>query len=497
MLLLGKSSIRHKLTVIIMAVSTIGVLMTLAAIAAFGIYQMHDNLEKELALNAAVVGDRNAAALIFDDPILAQQNLTRVFDSRRSIHRVCIYRDGVPFAFYFKKSGPNVDCPLMQGDVTNFTDRFVHIFRPIIKRGDTVGHIFIESDLREVSNYRHNLLYVAVAVLIVVAGLSYGLAVWLQGWITTPIQGLARVAEKITERKDYSIRADAPDPRTVGGKNEITTLVQSVNTMLTEIENRNTELLENNRALEEARREAEAANKAKSEFLANMSHELRTPLNAIIGFSEIMEGQAFGPIGDEKYVNYAHDIRGSGQHLLHIINDILDLSKAEAGMLTIKEEEINIKKLMHACIRLQEEMAQKSGITLEIQMDEQMPSLFADRGRMKQILLNLLNNALKFSPEGSTVTMRASLVDGEDSRPQLCLEVEDQGIGMSRKEIEVAMRFFGQVDAGLDRKHEGTGLGLPLSKKLVEMQQGFLHISSRKDQGTTVMVMMPYERLIF
>ncbi len=239
--------------------------------------------------------------------------------------------------------------------------------------------------------------------------------------------------------------------------------------------------------------EAEVANRAKSEFLANMSHELRTPLNAIIGFAEIIMGEVLGPVGNEKYRDYAKDISDSGQHLLEIINDILDLSKIETGQVVLHEEEIDVPESVRACLKLIRERARSAGVDLVADFEsETCPILFADRRMLKQILVNLLSNAVKFTPHGGRVTVS---VDG-DSAAGYILTIADTGIGIAPQDIPKALARFAQIDARLDRRFEGTGLGLPLSKAFVELHGGSLELESEVGVGTTVTIRFPARRVM-
>ncbi len=244
--------------------------------------------------------------------------------------------------------------------------------------------------------------------------------------------------------------------------------------------------------LNEAKDQAEKATVAKSEFLANMSHELRTPLNAIIGFSDTIKEEIFGPLASEKYSEYLVDIRNSGQHLLELINDILDVSVIEAGKLTLEENRIDIASVVDGVLQLIETRAQKNNVVLAKEIDKNLPELWVDERRFKQILINLLSNAVKFSPMGGEVKVTAN-INGTGS---FRLAVIDQGIGMSEEDIDIAMSEFGQVDSGLDRKHEGTGLGLPLSKSLVEAHHGNMHIESEPGIGTKVIIDFPPDKLV-
>ena len=235
---------------------------------------------------------------------------------------------------------------------------------------------------------------------------------------------------------------------------------------------------------------AEAANRAKSEFLANMSHELRTPLNAINGFSELMISSLADTSETRKLAGYARDINESGQHLLQVINDILDLSKIEAGKLELYEDTLDVAVLLKSCMTIMNERIQDRGLDFECDLPEDPLYLWGDERKLKQILINLLSNAVKFTPEGGSVTLE--VCDSEDG--SISFRVIDTGIGMASSSIPQIMEPFTQVDSNLNRKYEGTGLGLPLTKALVDLHGGRLEIHSQLGDGTTAVVCLPPER---
>jgi signal transduction histidine kinase len=243
---------------------------------------------------------------------------------------------------------------------------------------------------------------------------------------------------------------------------------------------------EREESLRRATRAAEAANAAKTRFLANMSHELRTPLNAIIGFSEIIHGELFGPIGNARYLDYSGDILRSGRHLLDVINSVLDLAKSESGKMNLDRRPADIAEVLKDCIPMVREQIAAAGLEFyALGLDKKLP-LLGDPAKLRQIFLNLLSNAMKFTPSGGKVWLEAKLTqDG------VAVIVGDSGIGMSPEDIEVAMQPFGQVDNRLERRYEGTGLGLPLTRAFVELHGGTMTFDSARNQGTRITVLFP------
>ncbi|MCH7710400.1 MAG: PAS-domain containing protein, partial [Proteobacteria bacterium] len=245
-------------------------------------------------------------------------------------------------------------------------------------------------------------------------------------------------------------------------------------------------------ALRAAKEEAEIANRAKTEFLANVTHELRTPLNAVIGLSELMNEAMFGPLGHPKYTEYAKDITESGRHLLDLIEDILDLSRIEVGKLELYEEKVDVVKVVDACMMILRSRAEAGRIEIQTSLPEDVPMLMADERKLKQILLNILSNAIKFTPAGGAVTLEAYV----EKDGGFVFMIRDTGIGIASKHLSTAMAPFGQVDGSLSRKYQGTGLGLPLTKALVELHGGGIELASVIDVGTEVTIRFPKSRVV-
>jgi two-component system cell cycle sensor histidine kinase PleC len=241
--------------------------------------------------------------------------------------------------------------------------------------------------------------------------------------------------------------------------------------------------------LSKALTRAEAASRAKSEFLATMSHELRTPLNAIIGFSDILKGEMFGPMGSERYKDYAQSIHGSGSHLLGVINDILDISRLDSGEIELDLEPVELAPLIDECVEAIAPIAQKESVRIECDIESAF--LMADRRRLRQMLFNLLSNAVKFTPRRGLVRVLAT-----SARDGLAITFSDTGIGMAPESIPKALERFGQIDSSLARKYEGVGLGLPLTKQFAELHGAKLSIESVSGAGTTATILFPMQSVL-
>ena len=239
------------------------------------------------------------------------------------------------------------------------------------------------------------------------------------------------------------------------------------------------------------RQKAEAANRAKSTFLANMSHELRTPLSAIIGFSEMMQREALGPVGSTRYRAYADDINRSGMHLLDLVNDLLDLSKIEAGKMELSEDLVDVGQLVTDCVVLVRGFAARASTEIAIAKDSRLPAIYADERKLKQILINLLSNAIKFTGSGGTVEVVAAVA----ASGELEISVRDSGIGIGSQDMAKVFEPFGQVPGTDDGRRVGTGLGLPLSRKLAQLHGGTLEIESAVGRGTTALLRLPADRV--
>jgi signal transduction histidine kinase/HAMP domain-containing protein len=247
-----------------------------------------------------------------------------------------------------------------------------------------------------------------------------------------------------------------------------------------------TAIKEREESFRRATHEAEAANASKTRFLANMSHELRTPLNAIIGFSEVITGQLFGALGNARYLDYSMDILRSGRHLLAVINSVLDLSKSEAGKMVLNINSVDMREVLGECIAMVREQCGDAGLKLTMTGMEDDLSLTGDAAKLRQIFLNLLSNAIKFTQAGGEI-----LISARGSVDIISVLVSDTGIGMNEEDLEIAFQPFGQVDSRLERRYEGTGLGLPLTKALIDLHGGSILVDSARSAGTRITVRLP------
>jgi len=247
-----------------------------------------------------------------------------------------------------------------------------------------------------------------------------------------------------------------------------------------------TQIKDREESLRRATREAKAANAAKTRFLANMSHELRTPLNAIIGFSDIIQGELFGPVGNARYLDYSGDILRSGRHLLDVINSVLDLSKSESGKMTLEARPVDMRDVLQDCVTMVREQLAAAKLNFVVEGLDQPLLLSGDPAKLRQIFLNLLSNAIKFTERGGTVRLEAA-----HTAIGIAVTVSDTGIGMSPEDLQVALQPFGQVDNRLERRYEGTGLGLPLTRAFVELHGAAMTFDSARGQGTRITVTFP------
>lgn len=496
-------SIKQKLNLIITFTSWITLLAASIAFMAKDTITFRQTLINDTSSLAQVIGTNSSGALVFDDRRAAEKNLSALH-AKPHVFFACIYnRDGKVFATYHPGSpGPDLVPPQPQKTGYYFKDKYLFLFHRIYLEEEMIGTVFIQYDLAEIRSRMKQSAGIVAVIISVAFLLAMLLSILLQRIISEPVLNLAQTARTISQQKDYSVRA------TKQSQDEIGTLIDGFNEMLAEIQDRDNELKRHKENLEEevARRTAElenqrtalqdalnraeqlaiaaeAANSAKSEFLANMSHEIRTPMNAILGLAELLDSL----ISDKKQKNYLETIKSSGKNLLTIINDILDLSKIEAGKMEIHYEPVNPYPLFHEIKDIFSLSISRKGLEFVMNIAPDIPeSLLLDDIRLRQILFNLVGNAVKFTERGQ-IKLSARKVQHQNGPGtiDLLIAVEDTGIGIDPESHDKIFEAFRQQDGQSTKKYGGTGLGLTISRRLAEMMGGTISVQSRVNEGST------------
>jgi signal transduction histidine kinase/CheY-like chemotaxis protein len=503
------SSIRKKLVVVVMATTFAALLVSVGLIIAYDLRNYQRSLVNDLSTQAELVGHMTSAALAFDDPRLAGENLA-LLRTRPMVAAAAIFDEhGRLFASYAAHGAPGAFPPRPQAAGAHNDGRHVTLFRPIVENGETVGTVWLRAENRMLARTL-DYLAIALGVMLLAMATAYLLMRRMGGGITAPIVAVTRIARDVVATRDYSRRA----PRI--GNDEAAELADSFNAMLTEIEQRTRELEDSNgeivreaqersRAQQEIMRlneqlehrvdertlqlalanaelanaidEARNANQAKSAFLSSMSHELRTPLNAILGFAQILTSESL-PTTEAQKKEFANHILKAGRHLLTLINEILDLAKVESGTITLSMEPVALGEILGECQGMIEPLAAARGI--RVLFPQQVGAvLLADRTRLKQVLLNLLSNAIKYNRDAGAVVLGCQRI----TPGRLRISVQDTGMGLRPDQIESLFQPFNRLgqEAGAQ---EGTGIGLVVTRRLVELMNGTIEVTSSPGVGS-------------
>ncbi|MDP2385119.1 MAG: ATP-binding protein [Bacteroidota bacterium] len=492
--LLTNISIHRKL--ILMQVLTAFVVIILCSVTFFVIdyKSMCENKNKSLLSIAKVIGTNSVAPLLFNDRESSEEILSDL-KVETNITNACVMdTSGIVLANYIRADGQNFAFKVntKKAELSEFTDNDLFIYYKIVHEKEWIGTVCLKAELSDIKDQLMAKIKIGMLVILVGFIFAFILSAFLQKYISKPIIKLVNVMENVIKTRNYSIRS------THHGKDEISKLSDAFNKMLVQIERhdqalsetnnllearvkeRTQELVEKNEKLFAANTLAEQSKLAKEQFLASMSHEIRTPLNAIIGFQSLLKET---PLNEEQK-EYVESIDFAGRNLLVIINDILDLSKIEAGKFEFTEDDLNINQIIESTLELLEYRAREKAIELIFMPDEKIPlSLVGDAARFNQILLNLVGNAIKFTEKGN-VTVTTKLIESTESDVLCEFAISDTGIGIPQDKLKLIFERFTQASTETTRKYGGTGLGLTIVQQLLNLQGGKIEVSSKVGEGS-------------